>query len=315
MHIEVNYETKVNAANKIMPLQVIKYQSVLGSVEQAEKSFSVQLNGEQDIVIEVLRLIWELAFLYDGYFYIPKNYIVDGKEEKVEKLYFLTFYETGKIWESNGTTLAGAKKDFSEERLMKYYEFRNAYRESGKLLKSLVNSFYYLHSDAYERINVNHRLSLLLNMCDGFVINTIGETNNVKSNIEKVLKKNLNINLVKYGVSLLGIPEDKLYYALSQERNEIDHYAVKEESVSEYTLTIEGKTNNYLLWYFTYVLELALRVAFLKQTGFLCSEELKEFAMNQINDWVILGCDLKDDCRNPLNKRQQEWKRMGLEIR
>lgn len=43
--------------------------------------------------IEVLRSIWELSSLYDGYFYKPCKYNVDGIDVNVEKLYFLSFYD------------------------------------------------------------------------------------------------------------------------------------------------------------------------------------------------------------------------------
>lgn len=44
--------------------------------------------------------------------------------------------------------------------------------------------FYYLNSENYGKINVNHRLSLLLNIADGFIINTYKETNNVKGSYD-----------------------------------------------------------------------------------------------------------------------------------
>lgn len=92
----------------------------------------------------------------------------------VEKLYFLSFYKTGKTWRKCASTLVGIDKDFSEKRVLDYNEFRNKGRTSGEMFKSLINSYFYIHSEAYETINVNHRLSLLLNICDGFVINTSG---------------------------------------------------------------------------------------------------------------------------------------------
>lgn len=77
------------------------------------------------------------------------------------------------------------------------------------MFKSLINSYFYIHSEAYETVNVNHRLSLLLNICDGFVINTSGPNNNVKANMAKVIGTTLNSKMVKYGASLLGIPSQK----------------------------------------------------------------------------------------------------------
>lgn len=37
------------------------------------------------------------------------------------------------------------------------------------------------------------------------------------------------------------------------------------------------------------VFELALRIAFLKQ-GVRCSDRKIEYAMNEVNDWIILRC-------------------------
>ena len=53
--------------------------------------------------------------------------------------------------------------------------------------------FFYLHSDGYEKINEDHRLSLYLNLCDGFVNNTYKETHNVKYNFEQVIKRTLDL--------------------------------------------------------------------------------------------------------------------------
>lgn len=43
------------------------------------------------------------------------------------------------------------------------------------MTKSVVNAFFYLHSDWYEKINENNHLSLYWNLCDGFVNNTFKE--------------------------------------------------------------------------------------------------------------------------------------------
>jgi hypothetical protein len=311
----VDFETKSNTNNNIMQFQDIYIQSVTGKLVQETKKFTVSLEGNAEKVIDVLRNIWELAFLYDGYFYTPSKYNVDGVDKNVEKLYFLPFYNTGKIWRNCASTLVGADKDFSEERVLKYNGFRNKGRASGEMLKSLVNSFFYIHSEAYEKINVNHRLLLLLNICDGFVINTSGSNNNVKANIAKVIGTALNSKTVKYGVSLLGIPVQKMYDALMLERHEIDHYIMKEGSLTDYEVKSETATRDYINCYFTYVVELALRIAFLKQIGCECKDELMESALNDINDWLILECNLPEKCKNPSNQIKQEFKKLGLSIR
>lgn len=315
MKISVDFETKFNIDRNIMQPQTINYQNVSGELEQEAKKFIVSLEGNAENVIDVLRNIWELAFLYDGYFYTPYKYTVDGVEENVEKLYFLSFYNTGKIWRNCASTLVGADKDFSEERISKYSEFRNKGRASGGMLKTLINSYFYIHSEAYEKINVNHRLSLLLNICDGFVINTSGSNNNVKANIAKVIGTTLDSSIVKYGASLLGIPSQKMYDALMLERHEIDHYIMKEGSLTDYEVNSDAVTRGYINWYFIYVVELALRTAFLKQIGCECRDELVEYALNDINDWLILECDLPEKCKNPSNQMKRDIKKMGISMR
>lgn len=315
MKIVVDFEIKFNNDKNIMLPQIINYQNVSGKVEQTAQRFTVLLKGDEEDVIDVICNIWELAFLYDGYFYTPCKYIVDGVEENIEKLYFLSFYNTGKIWRNCASTLVGSDKNFSKESMLRYSEFRNRCRTTGEMIKALINSFFYIHSDAYEKINVNHRLSLLLNICDGFVINTTGPTNNVKANIVRVIKTTLDSKTVKYGASLLGIPAQKMYDALMLERHEIDHYIMKVGSLSDYEVNSQAVTRDYINWYFTYVVELALRIAFLKQIGCECKGELVESALNNINDWLILECNLEEKCKNPSNQMKQDFKKMGISMR
>lgn len=314
MNIVVEFKTKRNTEKNIMKTQTINYQKVFGKLEQETERFIISLEGDSLDVIEVFRNIWELMFLYDGYFYTPCKYIVDGADENVKKLFFLSFYNTGKTWRNCASTLMGADKDFSEERILKYGELRNKSRTSGDMLKTLINSFFYIHSEAYEGINVNHRLSLLLNICDGFVINTSGPNYNVKANIAKVIGTALDSKTVKYGAELLGIPSKKLYDALMLERHEIDHYIMKEGSLTDYEVKSVSATKDYINWYFIYIVELALRIAFLKEIGCECKDELVEYALNDINDWLILECDLQEKCKNPINQMKQDFKKMGISM-
>lgn len=90
-------------------------QNVFGNLEQKAKRFIVSLEGNEKDVINVFRSIWELAFLYDGYFYTPCKYNVDGAAEDVEQLYFLSFYDTGRIWKNCANTLVGPEKNFQKK--------------------------------------------------------------------------------------------------------------------------------------------------------------------------------------------------------
>lgn len=312
MKIQVVFATKDSVSERLV--KRMQYNNVKISIAYFDKQCVLQVNGDQEIAIRVMRLIWELLFLYDGYFYRPQTYIQDGREVLVEKLYFLNYYKTGKNWYSVAVPLHEGERPLSGKALKKYDDFRNTSRNSGKLIKALLNSFYYLHSEAYEQININHRLSLLLNICDGYIINMIGQTNNVEANIKNVLGKNLDVKLVKYGAELLGIPKGKIYKALALERNEIDHYIYKNGSLTDCVYNRNDKGADYVNWYFTYVIELALRIGFLNQIGYECPKERMIYALNDVNDWVILACELSVSCANPSNKVKQDLKRMGITI-
>ena len=314
MYIEVYYEIKDRISDKAEEQQM-QYNGIEISITYEGKQCIIKANGDKAVAVNIIRTIWELAFLYDGYFYRPKKYIEDGQEISVEKLYFLQFYKTDKNWYNAAVPLHENIIHYSEQGLHAYDDFRNISRDSGKLIKSLLNAFYYLHAEAYEHININHRLSLLLNICDGYIINTSGETNNVEANIKNVLGQNLDVKLVKYGADLLGIPKSKLYDALAQERNEIDHYTCKEGSLADYVFNKNDRRDDFINWYFTYVIELALRIGFLKQVGYECPNGRMLYAMNDINDWIILECDLPNECKNPLNKMKQDMRKMGIDMR
>ena len=310
--IRAEFETKPNLDENIIQTQAVHINNVSGNIEQTRNRFVISLEGNEE-VIEVFRYIWEMAALYDGYFYTPCKYSINGADENPEKLYYLSFCRTGKTWKNCASTLLGSDKDFSESTILRYSNFRNRGRQTGDMQKALINSFFYIHSDAYEHINVNHRLSLLLNICDGFVINTSGPNNNVKANIAKVIGTTLDSKVVKYGATLLGIPSAKMYDALCLERHEIDHYIHKEGSLSDYALKSNSK--NFINWYFVYVVELALRIAFLKQIGCHCKEELVESTLDDINDWLILEGNLPEKCKNPINQMTQDLKNRGIIVK
>ena len=190
------------------------------------------LDGDSDHY-KVIRLVWELLSLYDGYFYKPISYEVDGIVKDCKELIKLGYFETDKKWYCS-ELIGRAERDLSTEVIKKYDEFRNKGIADKKMTKSVVNAFYYIKSKDYAKININHRLSLLLNIADGFIINTIGETNNVKSSLDKLFKNTLDIQKLKKGISFLGINENKFKYVLSEERHMFDHYIYKENSLSTF---------------------------------------------------------------------------------
>lgn len=76
----------------------------------------------------------------------------------------------------------------SPDVIKKYATLRNTGMKQKKMTKAIVNAFFYLHSESYEKINSNHRLSLLLNIGDEFVLNTFKETNSVKASFDRLLE-------------------------------------------------------------------------------------------------------------------------------
>ena len=257
---------------------------------------SMVLEGESETVKKAFYLVWEVLCLYDGHFYKPLNLVIDGEEKCAESLIKVAFYKPGHNWISAAILLGRAERNLSEDVLKAFDKMRNEGKEDGKMTKSVVNAFFYLHSDGYEKINEGHRLSLYLNLCDGFVNNTFKETNNVKGNFERVIKKALDTNKILYGIKLLGIQRDDFCYVLAQERHEVDHYIHKDDSLATYVFKSEDDAKFYISWYFTYVVELALRVSFLNYIGVETKGEYRDYAMDFINDWIIYENDLHEDC-------------------
>ena len=309
----IEFTTKQVLGNDILQEQRIAVQNVTGTIKQENERFILELVGEKEEVLCILRSIWELASLYDGYFYRPVNYVIDGEEQTVKDLHFLSYYNTGGIWMSSAVALAGSNKDFSNERISKYNSFRNQSRPDGKLIKSMINSYYYLRSDRYEGINVNHRLCLFLNLCDGLASALYG-TDSINASVSRIINSAKLTKKVKYGASLLGIPKGKVFKALAAERNEIDHYIIKNGSISEYEMNAIRPMRNYINFYFTYVVELAIRITILKIIGFECEEKHIDNVIDNINDWVIIGCDMNEECSNEINRFRQELKQLGIEF-
>lgn len=292
----------------------ISIQNVIGTIVEEDERFVLNFQGEEENVISVIRSVWELAALYDGYFYKPGKYCVDGIEKNVDDLFFLSFYKTGNIWTNFARPLIGSNRDYSAEMINRYINYSSKGRETGKWNKRLVKAFFYLHSKSYDEINAEHRLSLLLNLCDGFAINIFGD-DNVSENMGKILETTMASEKVKYGASLLGIPEEKVYQALAKERHEIDHYIIKEGSLSEYIVKANPPISHYYDFYFTYVVELAIRIALLKEIGCGCDAELIDDVLDEVNDWLIYECDLNVECCKEENRCRQKLRKKGIYIR
>ena len=269
------------------------------TIEIKDKKCVILLDGKSQNVERAFYIVWEVLFLYDGYFYKPMAFTVDGEEKEVDSLIKVAFYQSGWHWIESSILLGRAERDLSKNILIAFDKMRNEGKNNGKMTKSVINAFFYLHSEGYEKIISDHRLSLYLNLCDGFVNNTFKETNNVKQNVERVIKKALNTQKILYGLSLLGINRNDFCYVLAQERHEVDHYIYKNDSLATYVFNSEEKARHYIIWYFTYIVELALRVSFLSYIGVDIKNEYKDYAMDVINDWIIYENDFSDNCVTP----------------
>ena len=95
------------------------------------------LDGDSDHY-KVIRLVWELLSLYDGYFYKPISYEVDGNVKDCKELIKLGYFETDKKWYCS-ELIGRAERDLSTEVIKKYDEFRNKGIADKKMTKSVVN--------------------------------------------------------------------------------------------------------------------------------------------------------------------------------
>ena len=280
------------------------------SIEIKDRKCSMILEGEPGTVRKAFYLIWEMLCLYDGYFYTPLSLTINNEEKSVDSLIKVAFYKSGYNWTSAAILLGRAERNLSEKVLKAFDKMRNEGKKDEKMTKSVINAFFYLHSDGYEKINEGHRLSLYLNLCDGFVNNTFKETNNIKSNFERVIKGTLDTNKILHGLKLMGMNRNDFCYVLAQERHEVDHYIYKDDSLATYVFKSEDDAKFYISWYFTYVVELALRISILNYIGVEIEEEYKDYAMDSINDWIIYENDFNEDCVTPYYQHQQLMRRL-----
>lgn len=290
-----------------------EYKGVRADIKIKDTNCELVLEGSENIKA-VFQLIWELLFLYDGYFYEPISYEVDGHKKDCKELITLPFYKTDKKWYYS-ELLGRSQRNLSSDVLEEYDKFRNASISDKKMTKSVVNAFFYLNSENYGKINVNHRLSLLLNIADGFVINTFKETNNVKSNYDRLFKKTVDNQKLQQGISLLGIQGEKYKVLLTEERHTFDHYIYSENSLATFVHDSEEEISDYATWFFIYVLELVVRINFLKESGVFLEQENMDYALEAIIDWIIYENDLEEECKTHRYQMKQKLKRMGVTMK
>lgn len=156
-----------------------------------------------------------------------------------------------------------------------------------KMTLQLINAFFYIFSTSYSKILIDHRLSLLLNICDGYAINE-GKKQCTKDNIPRVLTID-NLKEVKefvnnrYGVSIKSF-NDMIYGT----RNELDHFEFDKKSARNAILLNRADNSFYL--FLVYLFRTAFRATFLRN---LCTDEsaiaeidkARKEATNKIIEW------------------------------
>lgn len=222
-------------------------------------------------------------------------------------------YKTAKVWMDAATLLANNNRVLNREVICSYIKFRNQDRLQDKMTKSLLNAYFYLLSDAYREINIEHRLSLMLNICDGYYLNEIGESKGTGGHIV-ALMNNIGLNKIQYGIGLMGISKKKLTNLIGGVRDEIDHYIIMKDSAGSQILNSQSKTVKSINLYLFYVAELAFRVTVLEKIGGYIDPKAKERAMDSINDWLILKNNLNQKCKLPENVLAQDIKIMEAKM-
>lgn len=267
------------------------------------------VGNKSDEIEDMFYAIWELLFLYDGYFYIPKVYEIDSTVQDINDLYRTKMYKTAKVWMDAATLLAKSNRILDEKLICNYIKFRNQDRLQGKMTKSLLNAYFYLLSDAYCEINIEHRLSLMLNICDGYYLNEIGESKGAGGHVVALIN-NIGLDKVQYGIGLMGISKKKLTNLIGGVRDEIDHYIIMKDSAGSQILNSQSIVIKSINLYLFYVTELAFRVTALEKVGGFIDQTAKERAIDSINDWLILENNLNQKCKLPENALAQEIQKM-----
>lgn len=265
---------------------------------------TIQGNDENDN-LQYIILIWEILVWQDGYFYAPTNYSVNGIERPIENLVSNNSRITDSKWISDSLLLCRNHRQIDEEIVEKYRTIRYLDRKDESMNASMFSSFFYLISESYSQINLEHRLVLLMHICDGFVIEYFeGSGANNSGNINKIIQK-INRKKYKAGACLLGISSSRAIKALGETRNELSHYTYKSKSLGSFINNPDTATDDMVNLYAFYVLAIALRVAVLNEIGVNVTDEVKDYVMDDYLDWIKLVKHLDEDCVLPKNVLRQ----------
>lgn len=266
--------------------------------------------NSEDGNLQYIILIWELLVWEDGYFYKPISYSADGVEKTIDSLVTINCRTTDTKWISNAILLCRNQRQINEEIVEKYRNIRYLDRKKQSMNASMFSSFFYLISESYSSINLEHRLVLLMHICDGFAIQYCnGSSSNNSGNINIILRK-IDAKKYKHGAALLGISSSRAIDALGDTRNELTHYIYKSGSLGSFINSPDTETDNMVNLYAFYVLEIALRIAVLEVIGVTVSDDVKNYVMDEHLDWIKLEKHLDEDCVLPMNVFQQMMEKL-----
>ncbi|MDO4343338.1 MAG: PBECR4 domain-containing protein [Eubacteriales bacterium] len=278
----------------------------------------LQILGK-DNLDEIIFAIWEILAWNDGYFYKPVEYWIDGVEYDINELLRTPYYVTDSKWKSSALLIGRNHREISEEIITRYMQIRNAGREQKSLNRTMFSSYFYLHSENYKALNIEHRLVLLMHICDGFAIAFLqGNHRDNSGNINKVLEcVDIGPRLTKKyrtGAQMLGVPHDKAKEALQDTRTELTHYVYKKSSFGSFISDPNFDTDNMINWYVFYVLDVALRVSLLEIIGATITDDVKSYLLDENLDWIRLEKHLNEECvisRNALKQILQKLQGMA----
>lgn len=311
MKVEVKFEIKSNPlswSNQIIDFTMKNNTKVYLKIENTVCYLILQ--GSNNLK-KVFYAVWELLAWNDGYFYKPIQYIVDGFQHKLEELIVRPYYITDQKWRNSALLIGRANRGIAENTLVKYIEIRNKSRKEKSMNKSLFSAYFSLLSAAYTDVNIEHRLVLLMHVCDGFAIEFLnGNKENNIGNINIIVNQLDIKKKYREGAEKLGITKSRAKDALGDTRNELTHYVFQEGSLGSFISDSNKKTDNMVYLYAFYILDLALRISLLEVISNPVEEKIKEYLLEENLDWIRLEKHLEENCIISRNRLRQILERL-----
>ncbi len=274
-------------------------------IEMRKTDCRLILEGKKELK-ELFYAIWEMLAWNDGYFYALIDYKIDGIQRDIKDIIRLPYYITDQKWIKSALLIGRGNRDISEKTITKYVEIRKMGRKQKSMNSSMIASYFFLHSEAYEDVNIEHRLVLLMHICDGLAIEFLeGDKSNNVGNINIVLDRLDTGIKYKTGAKMLGVSSNKAKKALGYTRNELTHYVFNPSSLGAFISDPNKETDNMVNLYAFYVLDLALRVALLEIMGVSVDDTIKQYLLDENLDWIRLERHLDEDCVIPQNILRQ----------